>query len=93
MPSVFLEHGHYVDASDGSDELCKIDVTTFDEKYGDCLSQEQLTRECYVSTGTITSWIKKGKIKPTVSYPFGSKQIYSEKYELNRRCKYRSSIR
>lgn len=26
--------------------------------------------------GTITSWIKKGKIKLTVAYPFGSKQIY-----------------
>ena len=35
-----------------------------------------MAREFYVSTGTITSWIKKGKIQPTVAYSFGNKQIY-----------------
>lgn len=58
------------------ERIVEIDVTSFEDKYGDYLSQEQLAREFYVSTGTITSWIKKGKIKPTVVYPFGSKQIY-----------------
>ena len=58
------------------ERIVEIDVTNFEDKYGDYLSQEQLAREYYVSTGTITSWIKKGKIQPTVSYPFGSKQIY-----------------
>lgn len=58
------------------ERIIEIDVTSFEDKYGDYLSQEQLAREYYVSTGTITSWIKKGKIQPTVTYPFGSKQIY-----------------
>ena len=58
------------------ERIVEIDVTSFEDKYGDYLSQEQLAREFYVSTGTVTSWIKKGKIKPTVAYPFGSKQIY-----------------
>ena len=58
------------------ERIVEIDINSFEDKYGDYLSQEQLAREYYVSTGTITSWIKKGKIKPTVTYPFGSKQIY-----------------
>ena len=58
------------------ERIVEIDVTSFEDKYGDYLSQEQLAREFYVSTGTITSWIKKGKIQPTVTYPFGSKQVY-----------------
>lgn len=58
------------------ERIVEIDVTSFEDKYGDYLSQEQLAREFYVSTGTVTSWIKKGKIQPTVTYPFGSKQIY-----------------
>ena len=53
------------------ERIIEIDVNSFEDKYGDYLSQEQLAREFYVSTGTITSWIKKGKIKPTVTYPFG----------------------
>lgn len=58
------------------ERIVEIDVNSFEDKYGDYLSQEQLAREFYVSTGTVTNWIKKGKIQPTVAYPFGSKQIY-----------------
>ena len=58
------------------ERITEIDITNFEDKYGDYLSQEQLAREYYVSTGTITSWIKKGKIKPSVTYPFGSKKVY-----------------
>lgn len=58
------------------ERIVEIDVTSFEDMYGEYLSQEQLAREFYVSTGTITGWIKKGKIQPTVSYPFGSKQVY-----------------
>ena len=58
------------------ERIVEIDVTNFEDKYGDFQSQEQLAREYFVSTGTNTSWIKKGKIKPTVTYSFGSKQIY-----------------
>lgn len=58
------------------ERIVEVDVNSFEDKYGDYLSQEQLAREYFVSTGTITSWIKKGKIKPSVTYPFGNKQIY-----------------
>lgn len=58
------------------DRITEIDIANFEDKYGDYLSQEQLAREYYVSTGTITSWIKKGKIQPSVTYPFGSKKVY-----------------
>jgi superfamily II DNA or RNA helicase len=58
------------------ERIVEIDINNFEDKYGDYLSQEQLAQELFVSTGTITSWIKKEKIKPTVTYPFGSKQIY-----------------
>ncbi|MBQ8317598.1 MAG: hypothetical protein IJX85_04610 [Lachnospiraceae bacterium] len=57
------------------ERIVEIDINSFEDKYGDYLSQEQLAREYYVSTGNITSWIKKGKINPTVAYPFGNKQI------------------
>lgn len=58
------------------ERITEIDITNFEDKYGDYFSQEQLAREYYVSTGTITSWIKKGKIQPSVTYPFGSKKVY-----------------
>ncbi|MBR3824410.1 MAG: hypothetical protein IKJ39_04345 [Lachnospiraceae bacterium] len=51
-------------------------MNSFEDKYGDYFSQEQIAREYYVSTGTITSWIKKGRIQPTITYPFGNKQIH-----------------
>lgn len=37
----------------------EVDIETFENKYGNYLSQEQVAREYFVSTGTITSWIKK----------------------------------
>ena len=58
------------------ERIIEIDIDTFEEKYGDYYNQEQLAREYFVSTGTVSSWIKKGKIKPTTEYSFGSKKIY-----------------
>ncbi len=58
------------------ERIREVDINSFEEKYGDYLSQEQIAREYFVSTGTITSWIKKGKINPSVEYKFGSKYIY-----------------
>ena len=58
------------------ERITEIDINTFEDKYGDYLSQEQLAREYFVNTGTITNWIKKGKIKPSVEYKFGSKSLY-----------------
>lgn len=57
------------------ERIVEVDIHTFEEKYGDYYSQEQLAREYFVNTRTITSWIRKGKIAPTVEFPFGSKKI------------------
>lgn len=65
---------------DGMEErierIMEVDINSFEEKYGDYLSQEQVAREYFVSTGTVTSWIKKKKIVPSVEYRFGNKSIY-----------------
>ena len=53
----------------------QVDVESFEDLYGDYLSQEQLAREFFVSTGTITSWIKKKKLVPTVTFRFGARRI------------------
>lgn len=58
------------------ERIQEVDINTFEEKYGDYLSQEQVAREYFVSTGTVTSWIKKGKIVPSVEYKLGSKSVY-----------------
>ena len=65
---------------DGMEErierITEVDIDSFEEKYGSYLSQEQIAREYFVSTGTVTSWIKKGKIIPSAEYKFGSRSIY-----------------
>lgn len=58
------------------ESIKEVDVFSFEDKYGDYLSQEQLAREFFVSTGTVTSWIKKGKLAPSVEYKFGSQSVY-----------------
>lgn len=58
------------------ERIVEVDINSFEEKYGDYLSQEQLAREFFVSTGTVTGWIKKGRIVPSVEYKFGSKSLY-----------------
>lgn len=65
---------------DGMEErierIMEVDINSFEEKYGDYLSQEQVARKYFVSTGTVTSWVKKKKIVPSVEYRFGNKSIY-----------------
>ncbi len=58
------------------ERITEVDINSFEDKYGNYLSQEQVAREYFVSTGTVTGWIKKGKIKPSVGYKFGSKSLY-----------------
>lgn len=58
------------------ERITEVDINSFEDKYGNYLSQEQVAREYFVSTGTVTSWIKKRKIAPTVEYKFGSKSLY-----------------
>lgn len=65
---------------DGMEErierISEVDIDSFEDKYGNYLSQEQIAREYFVSTGTVTSWIKKRKIIPSAEYKFGSRSIY-----------------
>ena len=56
-------------------KLETIDIFTFEEKYGDYLSDEQLARELFVSTGTVKSWVKKVKIIPSVTIPIGRSKL------------------
>lgn len=58
------------------ERIMEVDINSFEEKYGDYLSQEQVAREYFVSTGTVTSWVKKKKIVPSVEYQFGNRSIY-----------------
>ncbi len=58
------------------EKISEVEIGTFEDKYGNYLSQEQLAREYFVSTGTITSWIRKKKIEPSIEYPFGNRRIY-----------------
>ena len=58
------------------ERIAEVDINSFEDKYGSYLSQEQVAREYFVSTGTVTSWIKKRKITPSVEYKFGSKSLY-----------------
>ena len=58
------------------ERITEVDINSFEDKYGNYLSEEQVAREYFVSTGTVTSWIKKGKITPSVEYKFGSKSLY-----------------
>ena len=72
------------------ERISEVDIDCFEDKYGDYLSQEQIAREYFVSTGTISSWIRKGKILPSVSYKFGSKYIYL--FSKNDVEKYRNEL-
>ncbi|MBN2808620.1 MAG: DEAD/DEAH box helicase [Deltaproteobacteria bacterium] len=54
----------------------EINIFTFEEKYPDHLSDEQLARELFVSTGTVKAWVKKGKITPEVAIPFGRGMLH-----------------
>ena len=45
--------------SERVEKIIPVDISNFEEQYGDYLSQEQLAREYYVNTGTITNWIRK----------------------------------
>ena len=62
--------------SERIEKIEEVDISSFEDRYGDYLSQEQLAREYFVSTGTVTNWIRKGRIVSSVEYPFGSKSIY-----------------
>lgn len=64
-------------------KLKPIDIFTFEESYGDYYSDEKLARELFVSTGTVKSWVKKGKIIPTIVLEVGKAKInyYEPRYK------------
>ena len=49
------------DIEERIERITEVDINSFEDKYGDYLSQEQVAREYFVSTGTVTGWIKKKK--------------------------------
>lgn len=57
-------------------KLTEIDIFTFEQKYGNYLTVDQLARELFVSDGTVNSWIKKEQIKPDFTIPLGRRNLY-----------------
>lgn len=54
----------------------EIDIFTFEAKYKDYLSPEQLARELFISTGTVMSKIKNKSINADIEVPFGNKKLF-----------------
>lgn len=57
------------------ERIVEVDALSFAEKYEGYLGVEQVARNFFVSTGTVNSWIKKGRISPTASFPFGNRRV------------------
>ncbi len=75
------------------ERITEVDIESFDTKYSDYLSVEQIARKYFVSTGSIISWIKKGKVIPSATFQFGSKLIYMFSQEDAERYKIELSIK
>lgn len=56
-------------------KLAPIDVFTMQQLYGEHLGEEQLARELFVSTGTVKSWVRKGRVFPDTDIPMGRSHI------------------
>ncbi len=56
-------------------KLEKINIFTFEQEYVDYLSDEQLARELFVSTGTVRGWVQNKKVIPSVTIPVGRKKL------------------
>lgn len=70
--------------------LEQIDIFTFEQKYGGYLSDEQLARELFVSTGTVKNWVKANVIIPSLIMPVGRQKL--NYYEPSMVNKIRSSL-
>ncbi len=60
---------------EGERAIEEIDIFTFEYKYPDHLSDEQLARELFVGTETVRNWVKTGKLVPSVTVPFGRNRL------------------
>ncbi len=58
------------------ERVVPVHVDSFAEKYDGYLSVEQVARDFFVNTGTINSWIRRERVTPTVSFPFGSRTVH-----------------
>ena len=58
------------------ERVVPVEVASFAERYEGWLSVEQVARDFFVNTGTINSWIRGGRITPSVSFPFGSRTVH-----------------
>ena len=58
------------------EQILPVDIDSFEERYGNYLNQEQVAREFFLSTGSVTKWIRDGRITPDVEIPFGSHRIF-----------------
>jgi len=87
--SLYSKFGNLVEGDYTSDELIILDtihedvvklepfdIFTLEKQYENFLSEEQLARELFVSTGTVKSWIRKKQIEPDVELPLGRSKIY-----------------
>ncbi|MGL4252618.1 MAG: DEAD/DEAH box helicase, partial [Fusobacteriaceae bacterium] len=61
--------------------LVEVDIETFQKKYGDMISAEELARELFLSTGTVNSWVKKGEIEADYTLSLGRNRYYKFKKE------------
>ena len=58
------------------EKISEVNISDFSQKYADYLSSEQVAQDFFVSTETINNWVRTKKIKPTVSFSFGTKKIH-----------------
>ncbi len=56
-------------------KLVPLDIFTMQEQLADMLSEEQLARELFVSTGTVRIWLKRRDIDADYQLPFGRRTL------------------
>lgn len=61
--------------SEHIEKITEVNISDFSQKYDGYFSAEQVAQDFFISTETITNWIKTKKILPTVTFSFGSKKI------------------
>jgi superfamily II DNA or RNA helicase/DNA-binding transcriptional MerR regulator len=53
----------------------EVDLFTFERVYADHLSDEQMARELFITTGTLRDWVRRGEVTPRVQVPFGRRVL------------------
>jgi superfamily II DNA or RNA helicase len=102
----YKKFGNIVEGDYSSDELVILDsihedivklqpfdVFTMEKLYGDYLSEEQLARELFISTGTVRSWIRKNQIVADVSMSLGRSKIHLFKPDRVRKIRVEKGLK